>query len=84
MFSRTSAVALCVAGLAHALAAQEPPPRAPDLVIPVSTELVRIDVVVTDKGGKPRTGLAERDFVVLEDGQPQPIVQFDAIVAPAS
>jgi hypothetical protein len=39
------------------------------------------DVVVTDKGGRPRTGLTEKDFVVLEDGQPPPIAQFDAIVA---
>ncbi len=82
MVARASVVLLCTARLALGPAgAQETPPRIPDLVIPVSTELVRIDVVVTDKGGKPRAGLTERDFVVLEDGQPQPIAQFDAIVA---
>ena len=82
MAARASVVLLLSAGLVLARAgAQEKPPPVPDLLIPVSTELVRIDVMVTGKGGKPRTGLTERDFVVLEDGQPQPIVQFDAIVA---
>ena len=62
--------------------AQAPPSQAPDLVLPpVTTEVVRIDVVVTEKGGHPRQGLRQEDFVVLEDGQPQQIAQFQAFAS---
>ena len=61
--------------------AQVPPRQTPDLLAPVSTEVVRIDVVVTDKGGRPKQGLTQEDFVVLEDGRPQQIAQFDAFVS---
>src|SRR5262245_12982767 len=65
-------------------AAQEQP-RRPELQIPVTTEVVRIDVIVTDKGGRAKPGLSRTDFVVLEDGQPQPITQFQAFgMAPAA
>jgi VWFA-related protein len=53
-------------------------PKRPPLQVPVTTEVVRVDVVVTDKGGRARLGLTREDFVVLEDGQPQPITQFQA------
>ena len=56
---------------------QVPPRQTPDLLLPVSTEVVRIDVVVTDKGGRPKQGLTQEDFVVLEDGRPQQIAQFE-------
>ena len=58
-----------------------PPRQTPDLLVPVSTEVVRIDVVVTDKGGKPKQGLSQESFEVLEDGQPQQIAQFEAFVS---
>lgn len=50
----------------------------PMLEIAVETRLVRIDVVVTDDSGRPTGGLAREDFVVLEDGEPQRITQFEA------
>lgn len=72
------AVALASVRPGHA---QAPPPRqTPDLLVPVSTEVVRIDVVVTDKAGRPKQGLTQESFVVLEDGQPQQIAQFEAFV----
>jgi len=40
------------------------------------SELVEVDVIVTDKGDHPRTDLGPEDFEVLEDGQPQPITHF--------
>ncbi|MFI5170376.1 MAG: hypothetical protein ACHQM7_08455, partial [Vicinamibacterales bacterium] len=61
--------------------AQEP--QKPELLVPVSAEVVRIDVIVTDKGGKARPGLKREDFQVLEDGRPQSLTQFEAFVAPA-
>ena len=43
--------------------------------------VVRIDVTATEKR-RARGGLTREDFVVLEDGKPQPIVQFQAFSRP--
>jgi hypothetical protein len=40
--------------------------------------LVRLDVVVTDKSGKPIAGLEPRDFTLLDDGLPERILSFQA------
>jgi len=39
---------------------------------------ISIDVVVTDKSGKPVPGLRQQDFALLDDKQPQPILSFHA------
>lgn len=39
---------------------------------------VLLDVVVTDRRGKPIWGLSQNDFVVLENGSPQRITFFEA------
>ena len=71
--------------------AQEPPKQEPskpapqqpiEELPPASVEVVRIDVVATEKR-RARAGLRREDFVVLEDGKPQPIVQFQAFTRPA-
>ena len=81
---RTRPLAFVLAGLACApgAAAQDPPPDQPrpQLIAPVSVEVVRIEVVVTDKRRKPIADLTRDDFVILEEGKPQPIVQFQAFV----
>ena len=49
---------------------------APDLYAPtvrVSTHLVLVDVVVTDKQGKPITGLKAEDFSIQEKGKAQKV-----------
>ncbi len=61
--------------------AQAPTRQTPDLLLPVTTEVVRIDVVVTEKAGRPRQGLTKDAFVVLEDGKPQQIAQFEAFAS---
>jgi VWFA-related protein len=48
-----------------------PPPT-----IRVSTHLVLVDVVVTDKQGKPIPGLRPEDFEIEENGKPQKISTF--------
>ena len=68
---------------APALRAQAPEARKPELVLPASVEVVRLEVVVTDKRGHASAGLKREDFAVLEDGKPQPIVQFQAFARPA-
>ena len=60
------------------LRGQAPEPGSADVLPPLSVEVVRIEVVVTEKRGRPRAGLRLEDFAVFEDGKPQPIVQFQA------
>ena len=43
-----------------------------------STGILKLDVVVTDKSGKPVTGLDGKDFTLRDNGQPQKIVTFQA------
>jgi VWFA-related protein len=68
--------ALVLTGVA-ALGAQAPPPAAEVPEFAVGTELVRIDVVVTDENDRPVSSLRRDDFVVLEDGHPQEIAHFE-------
>lgn len=46
-------------------------------VIRSTSRLVLLDVVVTDKSGKPVAGLNKEDFTVFEDGRPQRISNFE-------
>jgi len=39
---------------------------------------ISLDVVVTDKSGKPVAGLQQQDFTILDDKQPQTILSFHA------
>jgi len=55
-----------------------------DLVTPVEVEVVRLEVTVTEKRGRPRTNLRPEDFAVLEDGVKQEIVQFQAFARPGT
>ena len=77
-----------LAGLLAALSgpaspgAQAPEAQKPELILPTSVEVVRLEVVVTEKRGHARAGLTREDFAVLEDGKPQPIVQFQAFARP--
>ena len=40
--------------------------------------LIKLDVVVTDKLGKPISGIARKDFKLLDNGQPEKILTFHA------
>lgn len=67
-----------------ALFGQSPPPQeAP--AIRTTTRLVVLNVVVTDKSGRPVSGLNKEDFAVLENGQNQAINSFEppSILAPS-
>jgi VWFA-related protein len=79
----------------HLMAQQAVPPLAPsepqnqnqssaqpgDYVLKVSTQLVDLDVVVTDKQGNIVDNLSKNDFKVTEDKQPQTILNFDRPLA---
>lgn len=48
-------------------------------VFPAGTELVTVDVVVSDEAGEPVLELSREDFSVSEDGVPQEIASFEAV-----
>ena len=66
---------LLVAVLASAQSRAEPPPTFPSRV-----ELVRLDVVVVDREGRPVEGLTAADFQVEENGRPRTVESFEPIV----
>lgn len=43
------------------------------------TRSITLDVVVTDKSGKPVAGLQQQDFALLDNKQPQKILSFASI-----
>ncbi|HXY42149.1 MAG TPA: hypothetical protein VEQ10_20910, partial [Vicinamibacteria bacterium] len=46
-------------------------------------EVVRLDVVVTERDGKLVRELTREDFHLLEDGKPQPLTNFLAVTRAA-
>jgi VWFA-related protein len=66
---------LLAASVASFAVAQEPP-SVPSF--PTQAEAITVDVVVLDRDGQPVRGLTKADFTVLEDGQPQEVVSFEA------
>ncbi len=52
-----------------------------DEVVRITTNLVQLDVVVTDKRGNQVTDLKVEDFEVLQDGRPQQITNFSYVAA---
>ena len=64
-----------IALLAAPALAQSPPP----VSFPSAVELIIVDAVVVDDDGRPVAGLTRDDFVVKEDGKPQPVVSFESV-----
>lgn len=56
---------------------QAPETHSPVFTLTLNTRLVVLDVVVTDKAGKPVDGLTSKDFQVFEDEKPQHIRSLD-------
>jgi VWFA-related protein len=54
--------------------AQAPPPA---VTLHASTQLVVVDVVITDKNRKPVHGLKQTDFTLTEDNAPQTLNHFE-------
>jgi VWFA-related protein len=56
-----------------------PPPADDDEVVKISTNLIQLDVTVTDSKGSPVIGLKPEDFEVYENGKKQKITNFSFI-----
>jgi VWFA-related protein len=80
--------------LAAAVAGQEPvapPPAEPAPAAPPSpyfevldVQVVNVEVFVTDRQGRPVTGLGREDFEIFEDGEPVAISNFYAVHDPGA
>ena len=83
------ALALTLALLLPA-AAQQPArpqdePRDREEVVRITSNLVQVDAVVTDRKGQPVADLRPEEFQIYEDGRPQKITNFSFVsVAPGA
>ncbi|HXY39825.1 MAG TPA: VWA domain-containing protein, partial [Vicinamibacteria bacterium] len=82
---------LLAAALAHPLRADDPKPApaakpaqasSTQTSFPSTVELVTVDVAVVDKKGKSVAGLTRDDFLVTDNGAPQTVSSFEAVVVP--
>ncbi|HWN08200.1 MAG TPA: VWA domain-containing protein [Pyrinomonadaceae bacterium] len=58
---------------------QKPAPQDDDDVVRITTNLVQVDAVVTDKNGKPVTDLLPEEVEIHENGKPQQITSFSYV-----
>ncbi len=77
--SRLPVCCIAMIALAVPLLAQTAAPsaNAPNTTLRVNSRAVLVDVVVTDRDGKPVTGLKQDAFAVAEQGKPQAISFFE-------
>jgi VWFA-related protein len=87
--SRVTGAVLFVGAAVLASAQAAPPGPAPSATPPLSSiqfpsavDLVTVDAVVTDKKNAPVENLTKESFQVFEDGKPQVITSFEAVVLP--
>lgn len=89
MFDRFPLLCAALILLTYAVAAQNPPPQSTPAqvieendVVKITTKLVQIDAVVTDKDSNQITNLTTDDFEVFQDGIKQKITNFSYIDTP--
>ena len=71
---------VAVLGLLTEAQPQSPPGGSPTFA--ARAELVTVPVIVTDNYGVHFRNLKKENFLLLEDGKPQPIVSFEEFQAP--
>jgi VWFA-related protein len=57
----------------------QPTPNTDDDVVKITTDLVQVDAVVTDKDGNPAKNLTAADFEIFQDGKLQQITSLNYI-----
>lgn len=70
---------LAVYTVGRAQQAQQQPQRPQQPTFRAGVSAVRVDVIVTDREGKPADNLTAADFEVVEDGKPQTVNSFKLI-----
>ncbi|HKO99414.1 MAG TPA: VWA domain-containing protein [Pyrinomonadaceae bacterium] len=68
-------LAVSVVALSQTVPKEQQPAKNDD-VLKITTNLVQVDAVVTDKAGRQVTDLKAEDFVLLENGREQKITAF--------
>src|SRR5438874_8312054 len=63
---------------------QQQPPVSEEDVVRITTNLVQVDAVITDKNGKPVTDLKPEEIQIFEDGKRQKITHFSYILTEMS
>ena len=82
-----ASIAVVVGLLVVSVHARQPPPEQdPDAGFRFKSgvELINVTAMVSDTIRPVRPGPAQEDFVVYEDGQPQPVTHFSAERVPVS
>jgi VWFA-related protein len=87
---RNASRAAALLGLGVLASAQAAPPQAApgptppntSIQFPSAVEVVTVDAVVTDKKNVPIENLTRDSFQVFEDGKPQTISSFEAVILP--
>jgi len=77
-------VAAALPGSAQPPDESRDPPPAETFAEEVSVEVVNVEVHVTDRQGRPVTGLTRDDFRLFEDGEEVEIEYFTAVEGPAA
>jgi VWFA-related protein len=72
-------VAIMIISLSGVALSQSGAQKPDDQTIRISTELVQLDVVVTDKKGRIVSGLKKEDFELFENGKKQQINFFEFV-----
>ncbi len=75
-------VLLFMLGISVCVYAQTPKPTEMDEVIRVDTQLVEVPIAVVSAMGVPLRGLKASNFVVIEDGRKQQIIDFSTTSEP--
>lgn len=86
MKKQSSLAIILVIALIAPVFGQNPAPQSSDEdeVVRITTNLIQVDAVVTDKNDKPVTDLRAEDFEILENGKEQEITNFSYVpVTPA-
>jgi VWFA-related protein len=76
---------MCLAALVLLFLPAPPSSQAPSQppTFGAAVEIVRLDVIVLDRDGRPVAALTRDDFVVEEGGRPQAIESFEPVVVPS-
>ncbi len=84
VFKNSKKLSLLILSIACGLSVYSSPARAQDDPIRIETELVRLNVGVADRQGRPVLNLQKENFTIYEDGVKQDISFFEPTVAPFS